>query len=48
MAEKIQTGEIDWAKITAMQKEVDAYSEEKLKHALVFDPKDYPLYYVEL
>jgi len=40
MAEKTQTGEIDWAKITAMQKEVDVYTEEKLKKALVFDPKD--------
>ena len=37
MAEKT---EIDWAKITEMQKEVDAYTEEKLKKALVFDPKD--------
>jgi len=37
MAEK---SEIDWAKITAMQKEADAYNEEKLKKALVFNPKD--------
>ena len=37
MAEK---SEIDWAKITKLQDAANEYTEEKLKKALVFDPKD--------
>jgi hypothetical protein len=40
MAEKIQTAEIDWAKITKLQNAAIEYTEENLKKALVFDPKD--------
>src|SRR5665648_566812 len=42
MAEKIQdqAGEIDWGKMDSVIQAANNFTEEKLKRALVFDPKD--------
>jgi hypothetical protein len=32
--------EVDWNKVTEMQDALNEYTEEKLKRAMVFDPKD--------